>query len=130
MAEETVDALVITTRFDDAGLDRAAQQQLAGLSRFHAAAEQIAKTSLGRQNAELERFVKEANDVLQLRGFNTEASVQELQELEAAFPPLQEALARIDPSGIFRRVAQDAGVATAALRTMAESAVAGQVAEQ
>lgn len=130
MAEETVDALVITTRFDDSGLDAASQAQLAALRRFHSTAETLSRNSLTKQAAEIQKFSQEANDVLQLRGFTTDVSVRELQELEAAFPPLVAALERFDPTGILRNTARQAQEATAALRGAAEAAAGKAAADE
>ncbi len=104
MADTVVDGLLIETTFDSAGLDQSIQAQLAGVRRLATGIDSLSRVATDGGDA-LGRFVREAGDVTQLNNFTTDRSVQELQELADAFPALEDAITKHDPSGVLRAIA-------------------------
>jgi hypothetical protein len=130
-----VDSLVIATRFDESGLDRSTTAALNRIQRFTAGVEQAARSlpeitlstvpaeqSLENLGAAFDRFIGEARDLEAFPDFTTDQAQRELAELAAAFPGLQAAIQRIDASGTFGALAQQARTAV----TEIQRAVAAQ----
>ncbi len=108
MAEETVDALVLTTRFDESGLDRSAQQQIAGLQAF---VNQINRTAEGIEPVEFD--VSALADQLEAAGGDVSAffaGVREgVEEGIADFQRLAAATQQIRPPDVAPPAVADAG---------------------
>jgi hypothetical protein len=116
MAEETVDALVLTTRFDESGLDRSAQQQIAGLQQF---VNQINRTAEGIEPVEFDVSAIAAG--LEAAGGDVSAFFAGIQEGVnqgvADFQRLAQAAQQVRPPDTVAPAAGDA--ATQQLRILA-----------
>jgi predicted nucleic acid-binding Zn-ribbon protein len=108
MAEETVDALVLTTRFDESGLDRSAQQQIAGLQAF---VNQINRTAEGIEPVEFD--VSNLAAALEAAGGDVSAffaGVKEgVEEGIADFQRLAAATQQVQPPNVAPPAVTDAG---------------------
>lgn len=129
MSEDRID---VSSGLDTSGLDAGLTASLRLLDRFAGTVSTVSRSltpialdvntaglDSGRQA--LTRFVKEAKDVASLKTFNTADDRREIEELTAAFGPLNAELRRLDPTGALQSFATNAEAAVFQLRQMAQA---------